>query len=291
MKKFTIIVLLFSLLGIGFYVGYIFYGKQASDLKIQQAAKEIKNTEPKERVTTIIEERNGVSFIPNEQKPFTGKHEEFYSNGKKKSAESNYVDGKKNGLFISWYENGKKWFESNYVDGKRNGLFIEWNEDGTKYSETNYVNGNKNGLFIEWNKDGTKYSETNYVNGKINGFRILFLNENGTKSDEKTYVDGKQKSSTSFHKNGQKHIENIYMDDGRELVTIYKNGQKEMEWYSKDGKQITKAKIYKNQEEEANATVQEIISRCRTQMGEHGATMVKACVDQDIEAENALRKY
>ena len=36
---------------------------------------------------------------------------------------------------------------------------------------------------------------------------------------------------------------------------------------------------------------QEIIQRCRSQMGEHGAAIVKACVDQDIKALVALNKY
>ena len=35
----------------------------------------------------------------------------------------------------------------------------------------------------------------------------------------------------------------------------------------------------------------EIIDRCRSQMGQYGASMVKACVDQDIEAVNAIAKY
>lgn len=35
----------------------------------------------------------------------------------------------------------------------------------------------------------------------------------------------------------------------------------------------------------------EIIDRCRSQMGEYGASMVKACADQDIEAEKALSDY
>jgi hypothetical protein len=34
-----------------------------------------------------------------------------------------------------------------------------------------------------------------------------------------------------------------------------------------------------------------IIERCKTQMGEYGAAMVKACVDQDIQALSALHKY
>lgn len=36
---------------------------------------------------------------------------------------------------------------------------------------------------------------------------------------------------------------------------------------------------------------EEIIARCRAQMGEYGSAMVKACVDQDIEALNALASY
>lgn len=35
----------------------------------------------------------------------------------------------------------------------------------------------------------------------------------------------------------------------------------------------------------------EIINRCRKMMGEYGASLVKACVDQDIEAVNSLVKY
>ncbi len=34
-----------------------------------------------------------------------------------------------------------------------------------------------------------------------------------------------------------------------------------------------------------------IIQRCRSQMGEYGAAMMKACVDQDIEADKALSNY
>lgn len=36
---------------------------------------------------------------------------------------------------------------------------------------------------------------------------------------------------------------------------------------------------------------EEIISRCRSQMGEYGSAMVKACVDQDIKAADLLTRY
>lgn len=38
-------------------------------------------------------------------------------------------------------------------------------------------------------------------------------------------------------------------------------------------------------------TKQDIIARCKNQMADYGAAIVKACVDQDIEAYNALSGY
>jgi len=35
----------------------------------------------------------------------------------------------------------------------------------------------------------------------------------------------------------------------------------------------------------------DVIARCRRQMGEYGAAMVKACVDQDLAAAKALAEY
>lgn len=40
-----------------------------------------------------------------------------------------------------------------------------------------------------------------------------------------------------------------------------------------------------------NNVKQEIISRCKSQMGTYGSSLVKACVDQDIKAIVALNKY
>jgi antitoxin component YwqK of YwqJK toxin-antitoxin module len=42
----------------------------------------------------------------------------------------NYVDGKKQGIEIGFYENGKKEYEINFVDGKEQGLKIGFFESG-----------------------------------------------------------------------------------------------------------------------------------------------------------------
>ncbi|MGZ8182986.1 MAG: hypothetical protein ACXWT1_13595 [Methylobacter sp.] len=79
----------------------------------------IKETKPKEVVTSAeLDIRNGLAYLPNEDKPFTGKHEEHHSNGKK-YIEIKYKDGKKNGLLIMWDEYGHKIGELNFEDGSQ----------------------------------------------------------------------------------------------------------------------------------------------------------------------------
>ena len=64
-------------------------------------------------------------------------------------------------------------------------------------------------------------------------------------------------------------------------------------WAKKREKDRTESESYKNesrQKTHLNIT-QEIKNRCQTQMGQYGAAMVKACVDQDIDAAQALNVY
>ena len=53
----------------------------------------------------------------------------------------NYVNGKKEGLYLEWYKNGQKKKETNYKDGILDGLKTHWDENGGKTSETNYKEG------------------------------------------------------------------------------------------------------------------------------------------------------
>lgn len=176
------------------------------------------NIKPQVKQTTVLEHRNDIAYLPNENEPFTGVYIEHYSNGHN-SIEINYKDGRKNGLSTGWDENGKKHVQINFIDDKQNGLATVWYENGQKMSEMNYIDGKQNGLTTVW------------------------------------------------HENGQKLGESSYVDDEEKALKLNYNVQI------------------------PNDHIQEIISRCRTQMGEYGAAMVKACVDQDIEAEDALRKY
>ena len=114
-----------------------------------------------EKITDTIQERAGLTYIPNETTPFTGVYIRTYPNGQKKS-EINYKDGKPEGLVTLWYENGQKQLEDNYKDGKEEGLGIVWYENGQKQAEANYKDGKKEGLSTGWYENGQKKSEGNY---------------------------------------------------------------------------------------------------------------------------------
>ena len=134
-------------------------------------------------VTTILEYRNGIAYLPNETKPFTGKFERYYLdnglNNHEKTAysiyrESNVVlqrdpvidlkthtDGaKESELERLWYSyfGRQKIFEENYKDGKLNGLASSWEKNGRKDSEITYENGKLKGLSTIWYEDGNKLS-------------------------------------------------------------------------------------------------------------------------------------
>jgi antitoxin component YwqK of YwqJK toxin-antitoxin module len=78
----------------------------------------VKNTKPKEIVTKAdLDIRDDLAYLPNEDKPFTGKHEQYHSNGKKYIV-TNYKDGKKNGLLIMWDEYENQVAQLSYIDGE-----------------------------------------------------------------------------------------------------------------------------------------------------------------------------
>jgi len=96
-----------------------------------------------EREVDAVVSRNGVTYAINEDNPYTGKLIIYWDKNGQKQTESNYKDGKKNGLVTHFHENGQKRFEGNYKDGDRNGLSTVWYVSGKKEYEDNYKDGVK----------------------------------------------------------------------------------------------------------------------------------------------------
>ena len=100
-----------------------------------------------------LNERDGVSYTKETNKPYSGQVFSLYDHGMKK-AEGTIKDGKKDGLWTDWYQNGQKEREITYKDGNLDGLYSNWYENGQKMTEDIHKDGK---LISEkyWNSDGS----------------------------------------------------------------------------------------------------------------------------------------
>ena len=68
---------------------------------------------------------------------------------------------------LSWYKNGNKKLEANYKNGKLNGMWISWYENGIIKEKSGYYSDNKlDKQWTYWAEDGRKTNETTYEKGK-----------------------------------------------------------------------------------------------------------------------------
>jgi antitoxin component YwqK of YwqJK toxin-antitoxin module len=114
-----------------------------------------------------------------------GLYTEWYENGQK-DEERTYKDGKEDGKWTSWYDNGRKWFEETYKDGKLDGKWTYWFESGQKKSEETYKDGKLDGKWTYWYENGQKRSENTYKGDELDG-KWTYYNEDGSIKEVKEY--------------------------------------------------------------------------------------------------------
>ena len=79
----------------------------------------------------------------------------------------NFRNGKHEGLWIQYHENGQLRRKSNFKDGKLEGLYELYHENGQLSNKVNYKDDKKEGLWEYFNKDGTIKNTRNYKDGKV----------------------------------------------------------------------------------------------------------------------------
>ena len=82
-------------------------------------------------------------------------------------SKGNYKDGKQDGMWISWYENGQKKCEGEYKDGLEVGVWIWWDESGQKQCDGEFEDGYEVGVWIWWDENGQKFIEGDSKDGKV----------------------------------------------------------------------------------------------------------------------------
>ena len=89
---------------------------------------------------------------------------EYYADGNllKEGALNN--DAKRNGLWKSYYRDGVLWSQGDFINGIREGITITYFASGKKYYEGHYTKGRKSGVWKFWNEQVELVKETDYNN-------------------------------------------------------------------------------------------------------------------------------
>lgn len=151
----------------------------------------------------------------------------YYDNGKLKSEFEKNDNGKLDGIYREYYENGQLKLECTYKDGQLDGISKEYYKNNQLSCEYNFKNGQLDGLCKEYYDSGKIKEEYYCKNGEFEGIY------------KKYYTNGKEKSEYNY-KNGR--ISGI----GKEYRI---NGDIDVEY---DYKKINLENIYKKYEVKKN---------------------------------------
>ena len=86
-------------------------------------------------------EREGLFYEKFTVVPFTGKIDEGLERG-------SFQNGKRDGLWVGYYENGQLEFQGDFRDGVRDGPWVHYRENGQLWSEGTFKDGKEEGLWI-----------------------------------------------------------------------------------------------------------------------------------------------
>ena len=157
-------------------------------------------SETKERISfdmvTIV---NGVCYLKADMSIVTG-----IATGSEDGMlmETNYKDGKTDGLTTVWFENGQLEGKVNYKDGKTDGLSKFWFENGQLKGEINFKDGKEDGLKKRWDINGHLEDESNYKDGELDGLSKTW-HLNGQLQSEVNWKDGALIYIKGWNENGQ----------------------------------------------------------------------------------------
>ncbi len=149
-----------------------------------------------------------------------GPYTEWYEETGSKRYQSEYYQGKQEGVTTFWYPSGKMKSQSSYKAGLQHGLATFWYESGQVKSEGVWHGGQRLGVRTEWHENGKKMSEIYYLNGKPDGTGTAW-HPTGAKRMEGTWTNGyKTGTYTEWHENGQKSKQAEYDDQGIQVGDI-----------------------------------------------------------------------
>ena len=164
----------------------------------------------------------------------------YHGNGRR-AWEGKLVNGRRQGQWISWAENGTITSIDQYEEGRRVGTWrTYWHSTGYIVSEGAYEADLKEGMWRTWYGSRTERVNRSvgaFLRGERHGLTV-FWHENGLKSSEGAYQNGKRAGHwTAWYEDGRMYSEGDF-EDGKETeywAYWHSNGQMSSEGEFKDG--------------------------------------------------------
>ena len=111
--------------------------------------------------------RDGLYYKKFSEVPFSGKVTGL-RNGSIKN-------GKAEGEWVGYWDDGQLMYKGNYKNGKREGAWVEFWNDGLLHRKGNYKNGKREGAWISYWSNGQLRGKGNYKNGERDGLFAEYL--------------------------------------------------------------------------------------------------------------------
>ena len=105
--------------------------------------------------------RDGLYYEKFTNEPFTGK-----TTGR---IQNNYMNGKFEGEWIEYHENGQLKIKRNYKDGKLEGKSLWYHKNGQLESKGNFKDDEKEGEWLHYRSNGKLWRKYYYKDGKKDG--------------------------------------------------------------------------------------------------------------------------
>jgi antitoxin component YwqK of YwqJK toxin-antitoxin module len=126
----------------------------------------------------------------------------WYHPNKFVMSRGSYVNGKKEGTWLEYGEEGRLRDSTTYVAGRKKGIGLHWYADGALSDSTNF-DGAGNGAEVRWYPEGTLWSAGYVVSDTSKRGRWNYYHPNGKVMATEDYTDGKLLSCNCFDETGK----------------------------------------------------------------------------------------
>ena len=229
-----------------FFLSLAVYGKNinAGNYRINDGKIELLNYDRGISDNVSVKRANGAEVI-------TGSEDLRITDGGGRILVTKISKGLIDGKYDEYYANGNMFMTGKYVDGKKEGEWKTYTEEGYLWKKHTYRNGQLNGKFVNYyTKTGVEETVGNYVNGKKSGNWNSYYSS-GRKKLSGDYSNGhRQGVFTEWYENGQKKSVINYsyegnMNDKDGTVKGYnQNGTLKFEGRIEKGRKVGNWKYY-----------------------------------------------